>query len=401
MENKKTCPSCGAVNNANNRFCVSCGFKLENVNEDSDTNILNASADAAVAGGAPVAAPQAPAVPEAEEAPVAGQATEAVEAPAAAAPQPDAVPDAAETSVSEQATEAVEVPVVPPAPATVESNKGKKSKKEPKKPKVKKEGKSGSGRKVWRTILIVFLIIIAMGCGGAAVYYYMQHNGKSSYGDTSGGSSESKDSVSKDEDARVKEQEGSEDGDHGNNDEYMGSDNIRMVNGLMIQYPDEPIDPELVKLRKNKSTHDLTFCDLHGLVNDAYLYENSSQKAHYNFDGDGYLTGWSDTHSRDNMVFDEKNYPVGEQTSWGYITYKWNKGMLSEADDPVEGHKRYIYSSKGELRGIETSNNGISRTETYCDYVYDPYLNWVKRTRISPNGIRYTQTRKINYYNPE
>lgn len=156
--------------------------------------------------------------------------------------------------------------------------------------------------------------------------------------------------------------------------------------------------PETIKYRKNFTSKDMSLCDLHGRVSYARLYEDGRQKEHYDFSAEGNLTTASGTHNSNSVLRDEAGYVISESSPDGSIYYVWNHGLLASSSHPTQGQKRYIYSDKGELRGIEYSDGYTTRTESYTEYAYDPYLNWIRRTRVTPDGIRYTQTRAITYF---
>ncbi len=160
--------------------------------------------------------------------------------------------------------------------------------------------------------------------------------------------------------------------------------------------------PELIKYRKNFNSKDLILCDMHGRVSYATLYDNGRVVERYDFTRDGMFTYNSDTHNANNIYRDGKGRVTGERSSRGEISYGWgSNGLVNDVYHPVRGHMHYIYDSKGELHGIEYNDGSVSRTEYYRDYDYDPYLNWRRRTRVSPDGSTSVQTRSIVYYDPE
>ena len=237
---------------------------------------------------------------------------------------------------------------------------------------------------------MILLAVIAFGCGAAAVYLYLdKHN--SSYTSSDSDENDKKDDADSTKTDYVAANQKAAPAPAGQ--DYGAPADMN------VQPAEEYIDPEVLKYRKNFSSYDLTLCDLHGRVSTAYLFEDGRQKAKYDFLSDGSLTSASTVHSNDNLRRDEKGRATSEYTPQGEIYYEWRNGNVAEVYSSHDGNKRYIYSAKGELQGIETTNDGVSRTERYVDYQYDPYLNWIRRTRISPNGIRYTQTRSINYFN--
>lgn len=364
MTYEKICPKCGATNGMLNKFCTSCGYKLDVPAKNTDDTVAVEPETTPV--GNSYTPPPIPASAPAGNTPHISQPVEPQTAPVHKTP----VADAAKKAEAHRAFEA------------------KKSEMKTAKPTPENAPRKGS--RTGRSIIMILLAVIAFGCGAAAVYLYLdKHN--SSYTSSDSDENDKKDdadSTKTDYVAANKEAAPAPAGqDYG------------APADMNVQPADEYIDPEVLRYRKNFSSYDLTLCDLHGRVSTAYLFEDGRQKAKYDFLTDGSLTSASTVHSNDNLRRDEKGRATSEYTPQGEIYYEWRNGNVAEVYSSHDGNKRYIYSAKGELQGIETTNDGVSRTERYVDYQYDPYLNWIRRTRISPNGIRYTQTRTINYFN--
>jgi len=150
-------------------------------------------------------------------------------------------------------------------------------------------------------------------------------------------------------------------------------------------------DDDMLTWRKNFTRPDLTICDVHGRVRKMSLSEDGRVTELFEYDSDGNLVSSARSFKPWNVNRDDKGRIVSESVSGGTAYYNWSGGLLSGINYPGSGYTSLNYSGKGEL---VSDNNG----NTYSNYVYDPYLNWVSRTRYSSSGTPYYQRRKILYY---
>ncbi len=241
-------------------------------------------------------------------------------------------------------------------------------------------GQTGGGGA--KTALIIILAIIAVGGIAAATYFALQD--KRSHYD------------SDDEDTDRVEAEASK-------------AETPATEAVVEAAPETSAAPEVapaeteysqeyIKWCKNFSSHDLTLCDLHGHVSYARLYEDGGLLESYDFNGDGSFSSVSSTHNSGAVSRDSNGRVVSEVLSGNnYVSYGWSRGLISDVYHPYDGHKHYNYDSKGQLSSVTTTDGGVTTTDTYGDYVYDPFLNWTSRTRYSNSGTPYYQRREIVY----
>lgn len=241
----------------------------------------------------------------------------------------------------------------------------------------KKANKGGGGKVV---VLIVLSILLA-AAAGAGVYFWQKSKKHGSYSDSS---SSKKEKV--DEDSLALKEE-------------LNLAEVQDFPEYEEEIIEEEESPELIKYRKNFSSPDLTFCDAHGRISQMIVYEDGTGIGVYDFDTEGRLTNASSDYSSDNVTRDEKGRITQQLIPGvGFASYTWQRGIVTDVYHPEKGHSRNIYSDRGELRGVEVINQGNSHTDRFTDYEYDPYLNWIRRTRIAPDGTTYMQARRIVYY---
>ncbi len=340
MSELKFCPQCGASLRDGARFCTSCGHKLDTpITPNQAAQILDKSS---------------------QEKDIDETRMQTNDSKSKVAVQ--------RTHTDDLANKTLAPPPTPPLPLKSISPKDSKNK-------TQSNNSKPGNKKFW---LWVILACVFVGVCGAGIYYYLSERGSSYYYDDWDDDDDSKnDKYARDSDATDKI-------DVEEVDAAVAIDSIT----------EEYLSPEEIKYIKNFSSKDLTLCDMHGRVSFARLYEDGNEKEFYDFSINGDFTYSSNTHNPNNISRDDKGRVIRD----GNVRYQWKNGLVSEEYRPGDVSKRYIYSSTGELRGIEYNDGYTSRTESYTNYEYDQFLNWVRRTRISPNGAHYTQTRSISYF---
>lgn len=153
-------------------------------------------------------------------------------------------------------------------------------------------------------------------------------------------------------------------------------------------WQDDTYGDELTAIR-NFTRPDLTLLDAHGHIIRMNFYVDDRFIDGWMFDRDGEIIDAFYSLKPNNTRRDERGRIITDNLYSNTLHFNWGpNGLVNN----ING-KSYYYDSRGQLTSDSEGN-------TYVDYEYDHYLNWVRRTRIDSNGTPWYERRKIMYSRP-